>query len=164
MTDSLRNRRFEVAKIDRLGEEIKGAAVHRGADVDHVAISRDDDGRQLYLVLLQLLEEREPVHPRHVDVGNHQIDVLVGRQRSQGFDTVVREQKADGPIANLVPELLLDKRLQVRLVVDNQDSCGHVVRSTRLSISLRSSAKSIGLVRSASAPRSSAWRLVSASP
>jgi hypothetical protein len=77
---------------------------------------------------------------------------------------VVREQKADGPIANLVPELLLDKCLQVRLVVNNQDSCGHVVRSTRLSISLRSSAKSIGLVRSASAPRSSAWRLVSASP
>src|SRR4029077_1777628 len=80
--------------------------------------------------------------------------------RSQGFDTVVREQKADGPIANLVPELLLDKRLQVRLVINNQDSCGHAVRSTRLSISLRSRAKSIGLVRSASAPRSSAWRLV----
>ena len=79
MPDSLLNRRFEVEKIDRLGEEIKGAAVHRGADVDHVAISRDDDGRQLYLVLLQLPEERKPVHPRHVDVGNNQIDALVGR-------------------------------------------------------------------------------------
>ena len=37
-------------------------------------------------------------------------------------------------------------------------------RSTRLSISLRSVLKSIGLVRSASAPLSSARRLVSASP
>ena len=37
-------------------------------------------------------------------------------------------------------------------------------RSTRWSISLRSVAKSIGLVRSASAPFSSALRFVSASP
>ena len=53
---------------------------------------------------------------------------------------------------------------QVRFVVDNQDSCCHAVRSTRVSISLRSVPKSIGLVSRASAPRSSAWRFVSASP
>ena len=34
-------------------------------------------------------------------------------------DTVAGEQKADGPVANLMPELLLDERLQVRFVVDN---------------------------------------------
>ena len=28
-------------------------------------------------------------------------------------------KKADGPVANLMPELLLDERLQVRFVVDN---------------------------------------------
>ena len=67
-------------------------------------------------------------------------------------------------VADLVPELLLDERFQVRLVVDNQDSCGHAARSTRVSISLRSVPKSIGLVSSASAPLSSALRLVSASP
>ena len=37
-------------------------------------------------------------------------------------------------------------------------------RSTRVSISLRSTPKSIGLVKSASAPPSNALRLVSASP
>ena len=66
------------------------------------------------------------------------------------------EQKADGSVANLVPELLLDERLQVRLVVDHQDSCGHAARSIRVSISLRSVPKSMGLVRSASAPLSNA--------
>jgi hypothetical protein len=38
---------------------------------------------------------------------------------AKAFDTVVGEQKADGPVANLVPELLLDKRLQVRFIVDD---------------------------------------------
>ena len=164
MPNGLGDRRFEVEKIDGLGQEIERAAVHRGADIGHVAIGRDDDGRELFLVLLQLLEQRQPVHPRHIDVGNHHIDVAVGLQHSQGLDAVAGEQKADGPVANLVPELLLDERLQVRLVVDNQDSCGHAVRSTRVSISLRSVPKSIGLVSSASAPLSSALRLVSASP
>jgi len=41
---------------------------------------------------------------------------------------------------------------------------GHAARSTRISISLRSIPKSIGLVRSASAPFSKAFRFVSASP
>jgi hypothetical protein len=45
-----------------------------------------------------------------------------------------------------------------------QNSGGHAARSTRMSISLRSSAKSIGFVRSASAPFSKALRFVSASP
>ena len=120
---------FEVEKIDRLGQEIEGAAVHGGADIGHVAIGRDDDGRELFLVLLQLLEERQPVHPRHVDVGNHHVDVAVGLQHGQGFDTVAGEKKADRPVANLVPELLLDERLQVRFIVDDKDSRGHAARS-----------------------------------
>ena len=42
--------------------------------------------------------------------------------------------------------------------------CSQAARSTRVSISLRSALKSIGLVNSASAPFSNALRLVSASP
>ena len=118
----------------------------------------------LLLVLLQLLQQRQPVHPRHIDVGHHQVDVAVRLQHGQGFDAVAGEQKADRSVADLVPELLQDESLQVRLVVDDQDPCGHAARSTRVSISLRSVAKSIGLVSSASAPFSSALRLVSASP
>ena len=58
MPDGLGDRRFEIDKIDRLGQEIERAAVHRGANVGHVAIGRDDDGRELLFVLLQLLKER----------------------------------------------------------------------------------------------------------
>ena len=82
----------------------------------------------------------------------------------QGFDAVAGEQEADGAVADLAAELLQDERLEVRLVVDDEDLRGHAARPTRVSISLRSAAKSIGLVSSASAPFSSALRLVSASP
>ena len=43
MPQRLGDRRLEVGEVDRLGEEIEGAAVHRGADVGHVAVGRDDD-------------------------------------------------------------------------------------------------------------------------
>src|SRR5215472_1874114 len=52
----------------------------------------------------------------------------------------------------------------LRLVADRRDTDVHAARSTRVSISLRNAAKSIGLLRRDSAPRASALRLVSASP
>ena len=52
----------------------------------------------------------------------------------------------------------------VRNLLHRGLSLHHAARSTRMSISLRSVAKSIGLVNSASAPFSKALRFVSASP
>ena len=119
MPNGLGDRRFQVKEIDRLGHEVKGAAIHRGADVGHVAIGRNDDGRYALLTLLELLQERQPVHPRHIDVGDDQIDGAVRFQRRQCFNTVVREQEIDCSVPNLVPELLQDESLQVRLVVND---------------------------------------------
>ena len=80
----------------------------------------------LLLALLQLLQQRQPVHPRHIDVGDHQIDVTIGLESSQGFDAVVGEQEADRAITDLMPKLLQDESLQVRLVVNDGSarSCG----------------------------------------
>src|SRR5262249_3231238 len=144
--------------------EIERAAVHGGTDVAHVAIRRDDDGRYFLFALLQLLQQRQPVHARHVEVGDNEIDVAVCFQRRQGVDTVVGEQKRDGVIPDLMTELLENESLQVRLVINDQDAGGHAARSTCVSISLRSIAKSIGLVKRPSAPPSNALRFVSASP
>src|SRR5262249_23231809 len=104
------------------------------------------------------------VHPRHVDVGHHHVDGAVRLELGQGLDAIAGEHKSDGALANLMPEFLLDQKFQVRLVIDHEDLRGHATFPTRKSISLRSVAKSIGLVSSDSAPRSSALRLVSASP
>ena len=77
MPDGLGDGRFEVGKIDRLDQKVESAAVHRRANIGHVAVGRDDDGRDLFFGLLQLLQEGKPVHARHVDVGDHHVDGAV---------------------------------------------------------------------------------------
>jgi hypothetical protein len=54
MPERLGDRRFQVRKINQFGHEIERAAVHRGADIGHVAIGRDDNVRDLLLVLRHL--------------------------------------------------------------------------------------------------------------
>ena len=164
MPDRLGDRRFQVGKIDWLSQEVECAAIHRRTDVGHVAVGRDDDGRKLLLALLQLLQQRQPVHSRHVDVGHHNVDRAVGLEQLEGVNAVAGENERNRPVTNLMPELLLDQRLQVRFIIDDEDLRSHAELPTRESISLRRLPKSIGLVTSASAPCSSALRLVSASP
>src|SRR6185312_10067681 len=79
-------------------------------------------------------------------------------------DPVAGKKEIDSSGTNLIAELLQNESLHIRLVVNEQDFRSHVVHPSRVSISLRSDTKSIGLVRSASAPASSALRTVSLSP
>ena len=164
MADGLVDGHFEIAEIDRLGQEIERAAVHRGADVAHVAIGRDDDGRFLVLGLLQLLQQRQAVHPGHVDVGHHHVDMRMVLDRLQRLDAVMGEHERHRAVANLPAEFLQHQRLEIGLVIDDEDGCGHAACPSLVSISWRSSAKSIGLVNRPTAPRSIALRRVSASP
>src|SRR5260370_17920344 len=84
--------------------------------------------------------------------------------RLQRFDPVAGEYKRHLAIANLPAEFLQDQSLEIGLVIDDEDGCGHAACSSRESISWRSSAKSIGLVNSPTAPRSIALRRGSPSP
>ena len=77
MADRFFDRRFEVGEVDRLHQKVEGAAIHRGADIGHVAIGRNDDRRNPLFRLLQLGQEREAVHARHVDVGQDEIHVWI---------------------------------------------------------------------------------------
>jgi hypothetical protein len=65
------------------------------------------------------LQEREPIHPRHIDVGDHQIDAAVCFQRGQSLDAVVGEQEVDCSVADLLTELLQDESFQVWLIVND---------------------------------------------
>src|ERR1700676_3741160 len=161
---SLFDGHFEIAEIDRLGQEIERPAVHRGTDVAHVAIGRNDDGRFLFFRLLQFLQQGKAVHPRHIDVGHHHVDMRMILDRGQCFQSVVGEHEGHRAVANLLAEFLQDQSLEIGLIVDEEDRGGHAACSSLVSISSRSSAKSIGLVRSPTAPRSIALRRVSASP
>lgn len=85
-------------------------------------------------------------------------------ERLQRLEAVMRKDEIDQPLANLPAELLQDQGLEIGFVVDEKNGRGHAACSSLVSISCRSSAKSIGLVRSPTAPRSIALRRVSGSP
>jgi hypothetical protein len=65
------------------------------------------------------LQESEPIHPRHIDVGDHQVDAAIRFQRGQSLDAVVREQEVYGSVSDLLTELLQDESLQVWLIVND---------------------------------------------
>src|SRR3954466_10802133 len=74
------------------------------------------------------------------------------------------EYECHPAVANLPAKFLQHQSLEIGLVVDDEDGRGHAACPSLVSISWRSSAKSIGLVSSPTAPRSIALRRVSASP
>ncbi len=167
MGDRLSDGRLEVGEIDRLGEEVERAPVHRSADVRHVAISRDDHGRKPGRLVLQLGEQGESIHARHVDVGDDHIEIGVLGEEGQRLHAVAREPESNRAVLDLAAELLRDQVFEIGLVVDDEDfrhHSGPVAASSRRPISPRNSGKSIGLVKSPAAPASIAFRRVSMSP
>ena len=120
VSNRLGDGRLQIKEVDRLGHEVKRAAVHSGTDIGHIAVGRNDDSRHTFLALLQLLQQRQPIHPRHIDVGDDQVDTAVRLERRQRFDAIAREHEADRSVPDLTPELLQDERLHVRLVVDHK--------------------------------------------
>ena len=167
MRDRLADGRLEIGEVDRLRQEVERAPVHRRADIRHVAVSRDDHGREPGRLLLQLGEQGEPVHARHVDVGDDHVEIAVFGEKGQRLHAVAREAENDRAVLDLTAKLLPHQVFEIGLVVDDEDFRRHgepVAASSRRPISPRNSGKSIGLVKSPAAPASIAFRRVSASP
>ena len=115
---------LEVIEVDRLGDEIEGAAVHGGADVGHVAVGRDDHRPGRRPARAQLRQQGEAVHHRHVDVEQQQADVGLLGQRCQRLLAVAGEAEGEIALADSLAEALLDQQLEVGLVVDREDFGG----------------------------------------
>ena len=164
MANGLGDRRFEIDEVDRLGDEIERAAVHRRPDIRHVAVRGHDHGREVLVAFLELSEQGQPVHSRHVDIAEHHVDIAVPVEHGQRLDAVMGEEEAYAAIPDLPPELLQDQSFEVGLVVDDEDFRAHPTCPSRASISSRNVAKSIGFVSRDLAPPSSALRFVSSSP
>ena len=115
------DRNHQVVKIQRLGDEIKRPPVHRRANVFHIAVGGDDDRAHIRVDVGNLLQQRQPVHFGHIDVGDHHIDVAVVVEAFQGGDAVLREHQliASGP--DVAPHPLPEQRLHIRLVVHHQN-------------------------------------------
>ena len=76
-------------------------------------------------------EQREAVHPRHVDVRDDHIDLRIGFQFLQRLYAVVCKDKLVATPPDLPTHTLQDQRLKVRFVVDNEDLVRHLCRTGR---------------------------------
>ena len=74
---------------------------------------------RLGVELLDGIEQSQSVHLRHINVGQHHADFLVGLQRLQGFEAVVREEQLVFAATNQATKTLAHHQLQVWLVVHN---------------------------------------------
>ncbi len=64
-------REEERVEVDRLRQVILGPRPHRQHRRGHVPERGDDDHRQRRILLAQLPEQRHPIHPRHLQIGDH---------------------------------------------------------------------------------------------
>ena len=113
-------RRDEVLAVDRLLDEIVGAAAQRLHGQVVLPVPRDQQGRRIRPERADLGEEREAVHPRHLDVADDRI-VVGGRdpaeRLSRGVAGVHRHRVESQPEG-------LGKGLQQGdVVVDDEDAC-----------------------------------------
>jgi hypothetical protein len=116
---------LEVGKIDRLGDKVEGAAVHRGADVRHFAIGRDDHRGGVSFALMQVGQQGQSVHSWHIDVAQKHVDVAAGIKLRQRIHAIIHEDEAKLSIGDLPAELLNDRQFQIRFVIDDKDARHH---------------------------------------
>ena len=109
---------LEVLEVDGLGDEVEGAPVHRGTDILHIPVGRNDHGAYVRIDLGYLFEQGQPVHPGHVDVREHDVDAPVRVEPLEGLHAVVGEDELILASSDLAPHALQHQRLEVRLVVN----------------------------------------------
>jgi hypothetical protein len=113
MGDCLAERGLEVGDVNWLGQEVERAPVHGRAGIGHVAIGGDDHGGKLRRLFLQLGEQRQSVHARHVDIGNDHVEIALVGEQSQGLHAIAREPECDRALFDLTAEPLPDQVFKV---------------------------------------------------
>ncbi len=113
--------RHDVVTADRLDHELVGVAAQRLHRVVHGGVGGHDRHGQLGLQLAQPAEELQPVHARHLDVGDHGVELLAGRQ-CEGLQRVEAGHRVHPGLAQDGAHELRD----VGVVIDDQDADGAV--------------------------------------
>ena len=107
----------KVLLVDRLGQKSEGATLRRVDGVGNGAVRRQDDDAQARPAALQFLEQPDPVHLIHAQVGDDQVGPEAGTGREGGrgaldrLDLVILGAQSDGEQAQ-----------QPRIIVDDENS------------------------------------------
>ena len=124
----LLDRALEIVEIDWLDQEVERAAIHRGADIRHVPVGRHDHRAHVLVEIAEAGEESQPVHARHVDIGEHHVDVRSGLEELERMLAVAREDEDQLAAPDPAPKALGHEGLEVRLVIDHEDPADRVRR------------------------------------
>ena len=99
-------RHLQVIEVEWLGNEVERTAVHRGADVLHVSVGRDDDRTEIGVQLRYLGQQRQPIHLGHVDIRDHHVDLRIAVEHIERLDPVLGEDERVAPGPYVTPHPL----------------------------------------------------------
>jgi hypothetical protein len=113
----------ELARVDRLLQEVEGAGLHRGHRARDRAHAGDHDHGQARGLPSDLVEQRQAAAVRHLQVGEHEVDRLGGEQLARRARVLGRHDAQ--PLAR---QHVLQRLAHEGLVVDDEHgvSDGHV--------------------------------------
>ena len=112
------NCEFEIIEINWLGNKIERSPVHGRADVAHVAVGRYHDRADNRINCRQSGQQRKAIHTGHINVAQHDVDIGLLFQHSQGFLPVVNKNEFIRISLDLGPKPLFEKRCQVNFIIN----------------------------------------------
>jgi hypothetical protein len=114
-------------EIDRLGDELKGPEFAGAASSLVIALRGDHHNRQIGAMLFDFAKQFQPVHARHVDVGQDSDECWLDFRRKliQRLNARCGEMHDIGALAGLAAKALPEQVGDMRLVVHDQDTRTH---------------------------------------
>ena len=107
LLDRLLDRTFQILHIDRLGSEVESTMVHGSTNILHIPISRYDDtfqGRVTHLVNLR--QQCQAIHLRHIDIAQYDIKVRMVQHHPQCLQTIMGKGELILSLTDLPTEIL----------------------------------------------------------
>ncbi len=109
---------------EELDEVVLGATLHRLHRALHRGVARDDDHGRVEAGLANAVQEREAVHRRHAEVGDHHVPRFLGQELERG------DGIADvSHLVALERELVGERDARETVVVDDEDAAVHAAAS-----------------------------------
>lgn len=111
--------------VDGFRDEINRANVHRLPDVGHIIIGRHDNGFERFEavirigVLMNNVQHLQAIHPGHLDIHHHHVNVGMGVQDPQALLAIPSKQKPIGSGSDRLSELQREHGFGIRFVVNH---------------------------------------------
>ena len=98
---------LQVIKVYWLCSKVKGTIVHGSADVVHLTVgTHHNDFQRRIMTVVNLLQQCETIHFRHVDIAEYNVDIRMLQHHLQSFNAIVCKEKLILSFADFSAEIL----------------------------------------------------------